>query len=375
MLPKRQLHRLDDYSLCPSRPPSTENESKPKSWVHSRKPISTFHIFGKGYENELLYVFLRLRFLEDLLYAYAEIHSSRNHSEDVFFWSGDCREFWFLNLEIKVTHDKLLFIVAWTWGPSVIKGRPIVKPGVQADKCTAVTNGGVCARDKKPGCPEEEQGAPRARAGNAPQQSLRLPLRRSPPPRQGPAGTFLPGELRAGSGPDPRCTCPSCNRPCSWAFSSKTCVQGHILGDSLAVFISPQSSLGYSPSNVHVIGHSLGAHAAGEAGRRTNGAIGRITGLDPAEPYFQDTPELVRLDPSDAQFVDAIHTDAAPIIPNMGEFLSFSCVSYYTLACFRLFSVYNNISLPLLKFFRIWNEPNRGSPRLLSKRRTRNAWM
>ncbi|XP_004579849.2 pancreatic triacylglycerol lipase-like isoform X1 [Ochotona princeps] len=79
-----------------------------------------------------------------------------------------------------------------------------------------------------------------------------------------------------------------------------------------------QSSLEYSPSKVHVIGHSLGSHAAGEAGRRTKGVIGRITGLDPAEPYFQNTPELVRLDPSDAQFVDVIHTDGAPMVPNLG---------------------------------------------------------
>jgi hypothetical protein len=43
-------------------------------------------------------------------------------------------------------------------------------------------------------------------------------------------------------------------------------------------------------------------------------------GLDPAEPCFEGTPELIRLDPSDAQFVDVIHTDAAPIIPNLGEF-------------------------------------------------------
>ncbi|MBZ3890663.1 Pancreatic triacylglycerol lipase [Sciurus carolinensis] len=92
-----------------------------------------------------------------------------------------------------------------------------------------------------------------------------------------------------------------------------------IVGAEVAYLVDfLKTELGYSPSNVHVIGHSLGSHAAGEAGRRTNGAIGRITGLDPAEPCFEGTPELVRLDPSDAQFVDAIHTDAAPIVPNLG---------------------------------------------------------
>ncbi|KAG8517421.1 Inactive pancreatic lipase-related protein 1 [Galemys pyrenaicus] len=92
-----------------------------------------------------------------------------------------------------------------------------------------------------------------------------------------------------------------------------------IVGAEVAYFIETlQSSFGYSLSNVHIIGHSLGSHAAGEAGRRTNGTVGRITGLDPAEPCFEGTPELVRLDPSDAQFVDVIHTDAGPFIPNLG---------------------------------------------------------
>ncbi|KAK3864249.1 hypothetical protein Pcinc_030039 [Petrolisthes cinctipes] len=66
---------------------------------------------------------------------------------------------------------------------------------------------------------------------------------------------------------------------------------------------------GLSPSNVHIIGHSLGSHVAGYAGERVTG-LGRITGLDPADPFFQFMPPAVRLDPTDANFVDVIHTDA-----------------------------------------------------------------
>ena len=32
-------------------------------------------------------------------------------------------------------------------------------------------------------------------------------------------------------------------------------------------------------------------------------------GLDPAGPYFDNTDPSVRLDPTDARFVDVIHTD------------------------------------------------------------------
>lgn len=38
-----------------------------------------------------------------------------------------------------------------------------------------------------------------------------------------------------------------------------------------------------------------------------------IKGMDPAGPYFEDTDLMVRLDPTDAMFVDAIHTDTDPI--------------------------------------------------------------
>ncbi|NXL93273.1 LIPR2 protein, partial [Alectura lathami] len=43
-----------------------------------------------------------------------------------------------------------------------------------------------------------------------------------------------------------------------------------------------------------------------------------VSGLDPAQPYFQSTPIEVRLDESDAEFVDVIHTDSAPTIPYLG---------------------------------------------------------
>ncbi|KAI9556632.1 hypothetical protein GHT06_016422 [Daphnia sinensis] len=69
--------------------------------------------------------------------------------------------------------------------------------------------------------------------------------------------------------------------------------------------------------NCHITGHSLGAHLAGYAGQylRDRGhMLGRITGMDPADPYFENTEPLIRLDPTDALFVDVIHTDAGPIL-------------------------------------------------------------
>ncbi|XP_045473081.1 pancreatic lipase-related protein 2-like [Harmonia axyridis] len=68
--------------------------------------------------------------------------------------------------------------------------------------------------------------------------------------------------------------------------------------------------------NLHLIGHSLGAHIAAFASKfikKTTGrTVWRISALDPAGPYFRlpDKTENDKLDRKDAEIVDVIHTDA-----------------------------------------------------------------
>uniref|UniRef100_A0A8C8VMK0 Triacylglycerol lipase n=1 Tax=Pelusios castaneus TaxID=367368 RepID=A0A8C8VMK0_9SAUR len=98
-----------------------------------------------------------------------------------------------------------------------------------------------------------------------------------------------------------------------------------VVGAEMIYFVNLlKKEFGYSPANVHFIGHSLGAHAAGEAGRRKAG-IGRITGLDPAGPLFHNTPVKVRLDPSDAEFVDVIHSNAGRLLFDFGNGILQTC--------------------------------------------------
>ncbi|CAH0717571.1 unnamed protein product, partial [Brenthis ino] len=85
---------------------------------------------------------------------------------------------------------------------------------------------------------------------------------------------------------------------------------GRRLGEMLAGLVYK----GQDPKHIHIIGHSLGAHISGFAGKTfeniTGFRVGRISGLDPAGPCFSHIEPDCRLKETDADYVDVIHTDA-----------------------------------------------------------------
>ncbi|KAM8715248.1 hypothetical protein ACLKA7_002319 [Drosophila subpalustris] len=60
---------------------------------------------------------------------------------------------------------------------------------------------------------------------------------------------------------------------------------------------------------LHIIGFSLGSQVAGQTANYVKQKLHRITGLDPAKPFFALAISGERLDAEDADFVDVIHTD------------------------------------------------------------------
>lgn len=94
------------------------------------------------------------------------------------------------------------------------------------------------------------------------------------------------------------------------------------VGHKIACLIkSINAKYGLTGNSYHLIGFSLGAHVAGFAGMEIRNStnvsrlwINRITGLDPASPLFEGYEANDRLDPSDAQFVDVIHSNGDGVL-------------------------------------------------------------
>ncbi|EEB20315.1 Ves G 1 allergen precursor, putative [Pediculus humanus corporis] len=68
---------------------------------------------------------------------------------------------------------------------------------------------------------------------------------------------------------------------------------------------------GVQPHELHLIGYSVGAHMAGLVANHISfGKLGRITGLDPTIIFYMGNNRSRDLDPTDAHFVDVLHTGA-----------------------------------------------------------------
>ena len=119
---------------------------------------------------------------------------------------------------------------------------------------------------------------------------------------------------------------------------------GAFLGLCLAAL---SQKVGAPAADLHLLGHSLGAHLMGKAGRvytaTTGHLVARITGLDPAGPRFVAGPVLPalpelnagRLTATSAGFVDVIHTNGAlqpaavSLNPSCGDLHQLGSMDFY----------------------------------------------
>ncbi|KAL1493050.1 hypothetical protein ABEB36_011189 [Hypothenemus hampei] len=97
---------------------------------------------------------------------------------------------------------------------------------------------------------------------------------------------------------------------------------GNFIGDFL---ITLNNEVGYSLGRITLVGHSLGAHIAGNTGAKASSQINTIIGLDPAGPLFSSSNIDNRLDPTDGQYVEVIHTNAGIL----GYAIRMGHVDYY----------------------------------------------
>uniref|UniRef100_A0A2A4K4N6 Lipase domain-containing protein n=1 Tax=Heliothis virescens TaxID=7102 RepID=A0A2A4K4N6_HELVI len=89
------------------------------------------------------------------------------------------------------------------------------------------------------------------------------------------------------------------------------------VGRAVGQFLAFLNSVTGAPfTSMHLIGLSLGAHVVGNAGRELGGKVARVTGLDPAGPLW--TLNSNRINPNDAIYVEAIHTDGGYTVGGLG---------------------------------------------------------
>uniref|UniRef100_A0A1Q3FPE0 Putative lipase n=1 Tax=Culex tarsalis TaxID=7177 RepID=A0A1Q3FPE0_CULTA len=97
------------------------------------------------------------------------------------------------------------------------------------------------------------------------------------------------------------------------------------VAEVVAATIDKLLDFGQSSDQIGMIGHSLGAHIAGLAGKKTRQKIAYIVGLDPASPLFRVKKPQERLAAEDAQYVEVIHTNGKAL----GFFKNIGTTDFY----------------------------------------------
>ena len=103
---------------------------------------------------------------------------------------------------------------------------------------------------------------------------------------------------------------------------------GQIVGEMFVVKVLVRELL-QNPELIHIISYSASSHLAGQIGKtakQNDIEIGRITGLDPPNPWVKRHLWLTR---NDAKFVDIIHTNGGPCWPYRGIFEPLGHVDFY----------------------------------------------
>ncbi|XP_068631343.1 phospholipase A1-like [Battus philenor] len=94
----------------------------------------------------------------------------------------------------------------------------------------------------------------------------------------------------------------------------RSVLYSYYIGKAIGSLLVGFYRLSYPSSNIHCVGHSLGAHILGYAGEsytiQTSERIWRITGLDPAGPCFANAPKEDQLRSGNAEYVEVYHCNA-----------------------------------------------------------------
>lgn len=110
----------------------------------------------------------------------------------------------------------------------------------------------------------------------------------------------------------------------------RAAVNARLVGRQVSLLVTAiNGMLGSKNADFHLIGFSLGAHVAGFAGSELRN-VSRITGLDPAGPLFENYDPRVRLDSTDADLVDVIHSNGEKIyMGGLGAWAPMGDIDFY----------------------------------------------